>query len=175
MVSVKDVPQYTSKGDWECDYSFRDFTLKIEQMIKEDNLQLNPDFQRGRVWTEQQQIAFIEHIISGGENGRVVYLNSPDWGCFEGKKDYLDSVCVDGLQRITAVSRFVKGEIKAHGYCHDEYKHFRTFQGMKININNLQTKKEVLKWYLEMNSGGTPHTEQELDRVRRLVEKESEQ
>lgn len=173
MVSVKDVPQYTSKGDWECDYSFRDFTLKIEQMIKEDNLQLNPDFQRGRVWTEQQQIAFVEHIISGGGNGRVVYLNNPDWGHFEGKKGYLDSVCVDGLQRITAILRFVKGEIKAHGYYHDEYSNFRTFHGMKININNLQSKKEVLKWYLEMNGGGTPHTEEELGRVKQLLEMEN--
>jgi hypothetical protein len=40
-----------------------------------------------------------------------------------------------------------------------------------LNINDLKTKKEVLIWYLEMNSDGTPHTEQELNKVKNMIEK----
>lgn len=45
-------------------------------------------------------------------------------------------------------------------------------QGFKINVNNLLTRREVLQWYVEFNSGGTPHTTEELDRVRALLRKE---
>ena len=41
-----------------------------------------------------------------------------------------------------------------------------------VNINELKTRKEVLKWYIEMNEGGTPHTEEEIKRVKRLLESE---
>jgi hypothetical protein len=40
------------------------------------------------------------------------------------------------------------------------------------HVNDLKTREEVLIWYLEMNSGGTPHTKEELDRVKRMLEKE---
>ena len=41
---------------------------------------------------------------------------------------------------------------------------------MLVNVNDLQTKREVLQWYIEMNSGGTPHTEAEIERVKKLME-----
>ena len=37
-------------------------------------------------------------------------------------------------------------------------------------VNNLQTKKEVLQWYVDMNAGGTPHTNDEIERVRRMIQ-----
>ena len=39
-----------------------------------------------------------------------------------------------------------------------------------FNVNNLKTKKEVLKWYLEMNTGGTVHTKDELNKVKGMLE-----
>lgn len=41
---------------------------------------------------------------------------------------------------------------------------------MVININDLKTKKEVLQWYIQMNSGGTPHSPEEITRVEKLME-----
>ena len=35
----------------------------IEDEVSEMGLQLNPDFQRGHVWTEEQQIAWIEYHL----------------------------------------------------------------------------------------------------------------
>jgi hypothetical protein len=37
------------------------------------------------------------------------------------------------------------------------------------NIAGLKTRKEVLEWYLNFNSGGSVHTEQELQKVRDLL------
>lgn len=41
---------------------------------------------------------------------------------------------------------------------------------MKVNVNDLKTKREVLEWYVQMNAGGTPHSPEEIERVRRLME-----
>jgi hypothetical protein len=39
-----------------------------------------------------------------------------------------------------------------------------------IRIHSLKTKKEVLDWYLQVNTTGTPHTQEEIDRVLKLKE-----
>ena len=43
---------------------------------------------------------------------------------------------------------------------------------MRIVVNDLQTREEVLQWYLELNSAGTPHSKEELDRVKALLARE---
>ena len=53
----------------------------------------------------------------------------------------------------------------------DKYKMLRRVE-MRLNINSLKSKKDVLKWYLQINDGGTPHTKEEIERVKKLYEKE---
>ena len=117
------------------------------------------------MWSEEQQISYVEFILRGGKTGRTVYFNHPQrTNSFDGGK--VGFVCVDGLQRITALKRFINNEIPAFGILYKDFEgSVRRIEFMYININNLRTRKEVLRWYLEMNSGGTPHSQAELDRV----------
>lgn len=41
---------------------------------------------------------------------------------------------------------------------------------MILVVNDLQTEKEVLQWYVDMNSGGTPHTNDEIERVKKMIQ-----
>ena len=140
----------------------------IKQNIDEYNLQMCPDFQRGHVWTEEQQIKYVEFILRGGKSGRDFYFN---WN----QDAY---VCVDGLQRTTALQRFVNGEIKVFGQYFEEFGFNKMIAGGKplpeyaVNIyqNNLSSMKEVMEWYVDMNSGGTPHTNEEIERVNRMID-----
>lgn len=169
-MKFSDIPQFTRMGSWECNFSFQSLIREIDRMEKEEGLVLNPDFQRGHVWSEEQQTKYIEFILKGGKTARVIYLNNPQWH-FEVKSGYKGFVCVDGLQRITAIRRFVNNEIKAFGYYLKEYEDsMRNKIDMRLHINDLQTKKEVLQWYLDFNDGGTPHTEEEINRVKSLLE-----
>ena len=124
------------------------------------------DFQRGHVWTEAQQVAFIEHMLRGGDGG-ILRFNQPGWmGDWKG-----DMEVVDGLQRIQAVLLFQSNEIRAFGSLRREYTdHTRLMRArFVLQVNNLKTRAEVLRWYLELNASGTPHTEAELDRVRAMM------
>lgn len=45
-----------------------------------------------------------------------------------------------------------------------------TDAAMYLNVNGLKSKKEVMQWYVDMNAGGTPHTNDEIERVRRMIQ-----
>lgn len=149
------------------------FTEKINEYTKEYGLQLNPDFQRGHVWTEEQQIAFIEYLLRGGKTGKDLYFNHVGWNrMYKG-----EFVCVDGLQRITAILRFMNNEIRAFGALLSEFEDKLPWSdyNMKIHINNLKDRKDVLQWYIDFNEGGTPHTKDEINRVKQLMEHMNDQ
>lgn len=164
-----DLPQLTKQGSYvtSCDFPF--FIEHIDKEVSE-GLVLNPDFQRGHVWTEEQQVAFIEYFLMGGDIG-IIHFNAPHWPDVSVNDDY---VCVDGLQRITAFQKFYNNEIKAFGMYYKDFDDKRPRHWITYSVNNLKTRQEVLQWYIEMNSGGTPHSKEEIDRVKDLLRKETE-
>jgi hypothetical protein len=138
----------------------------IVRYEKNFNLELNPDFQRGHVWTRDQQIAYVENLLSGGVLSNVVRFNHPNWqGSYEGQM-----VCVDGLQRLSAATLFLADQLPAFGHLYSEFEGQLPREAQfTISVNSLKTRKEVLQWYLELNAGGTPHASEEIIRVRELL------
>lgn len=172
-MKFSEIPQFlTNQANYHVDVGFKYFSKTIQDYIDEFDLILNPEFQRGHVWTEDQQEKYIEYVLKGGTSGKEIYFNKPSWHC-KAKTDYDDFVCVDGLQRITAIRKFQANEIKAFGL------HYNEFEGepreittrLSIYINVLQYEKDVLQWYIEMNEGGTPHTKEEIQRVKDMLGK----
>ena len=45
---------------------------------------------------------------------------------------------------------------------------------LEMNVNNLQTRREVLQWYLDLNDGGVVHSSDEIERVRKLLVAEAQ-
>jgi uncharacterized protein with ParB-like and HNH nuclease domain len=176
-MKFRDIPQFIETGSWECNYDFESLVKNIEKWCNgedtDSKLEMNPDFQRGHVWTEEQQIAFIESVLRGGaKNARVIYLNNPNW-MKHSDRPYQDFVCVDGLQRYTAIKRFINNEIKIFGYYYNEFEDkMRMKHDIRINVNDLPTRKDVLEWYIQFNAGGTIHTEDEINRVKKLLDEE---
>jgi hypothetical protein len=142
---------------------------QLNKFVNEYKLDLNPDFQRGHVWTEEQQIKFVEYAVSEPQSGLEIYFNHPGWmSSYKG-----DFVLVDGKQRLEAARRFLNNEIPAYGYYRKEFRGQDTIPSsiqFFFNIAKLQTRKDVLKWYLDFNSGGTPHSKEELERVKQLLD-----
>ena len=132
----------------------------------EENKPIIPDYQRGYVWIEQQQIDYCEAILKGCPSGRDIYFNHPDWmGGYDGDLEILD-----GQQRIGAVTAFLNNKIKVFGNYFNEYKDkIRSHICFGVHILKFQTRKEKLEFYLAFNNGGTIHTKDELDKVRNLL------
>ena len=170
MARFRDIPQFTY-GSYEVDIHIRHLERMLKSYEEDYNLELNPDFQRGNVWTEEQQIKFVEFFLRGGKSARTVYFNIGEWS-FNKNTDIPNMVCVDGLQRLTAILRFLHNEIPVFGHYISEYEdNISLDYTLKFNVNNLAHKKDVLKWYVEMNSGGTVHSNEEIERVKKMIGK----
>lgn len=169
MARFQDIEQLP-RARYEVDVSWRDLEGFIQNAISKDGLNLEPDFQRAHVWTRDQQRAYVEYVMQGGEVGRNLTFNSPGWGY---KLEIGTYEIVDGKQRLEAVRAFLRDEFPAFGSLRSEYTDLmRHILGFKWRICGLETRAEILQLYLNINAGGTPHTQAELDRVRIMLAKE---
>jgi len=149
----------------ECKYSVQIPLDYVDEWIEKHSnypLVLEPDFQRVHVWTEDQQVRYLEYLLMGGISGLHIYFNCSTWM----KSFSTPLVLVDGLQRLTAVQAFTGNRIKAFGCYLKEFEGYMpSVVNLTFNIANLRTKVDVLNWYLAINVGGTPHSREEIDRV----------
>jgi hypothetical protein len=157
------------RAHYEIDVDWNFLEDFLASAIKEDGLNLEPDFQRAHVWTREQQVAYVEYVMQGGEVGRNLTFNAKGWGYNLVIGSY---EIVDGKQRLEAVRSFLRDEFRAHGHFRSEYTdRMRFHMGFKWRVCSLETRAEILQLYLNINAGGTPHTQEELDRVRIMLAK----
>ncbi|MCC7017805.1 MAG: DUF262 domain-containing protein [Rhodospirillales bacterium] len=172
MPRFRNIRQFTSYGNWTCDVPIRQINTTISEWQEAYYLDLCPDFQRGHVWTDEQQSRYLEYILRGGRSARDIYLNAPFWDSMNVTRNH-PMVCVDGLQRLTAAQRFLNNEIPVFGAVYSEYTDKLSWSFcFTFHVNNLKPRVEVLQWYLDMNSSGVIHSEDELKRVQLLLLKE---
>ena len=165
-MKFRDIPQFTAWGNYQVDVGVRFLMSTLEDYIKDYKLDMNPDFQREHVWTEAQQVRFLEFFFRGGKTGRNILFNCA--GFNHGRLGQM--VLVDGKQRLEAFRRFFKNEIEVFNYKYSEYEDKPdNMLTMRFFVNDLATREEVLQWYIDLNAGGTVHTEAEIERVRKIL------
>lgn len=160
-----------SFGNYRVNHFLYSIPKTIEKYINDYGLNLNPDFQRGRVWTDKQRSAYIEYLLKGGMYSKDILFNCPNW--IKGKDKLGLFEIVDGKQRLDSCLMFFNNEITAFGsYFKDYEDSFPKLINLNFCINELNSREEVLRWYLELNQTGKPHSKKELDRVKVLLNKE---
>lgn len=168
-MNYQKIPQFTDCGSYHVNVCWAYLEETIHRYTMDTGFDMDPDFQRGHVWTEAQQIAYVEFILKGGRTGRDILTNCPNWQ--RGKIGTM--VLVDGKQRIQAVQNFMTDQLKVFGHYKREITgHLPRNCDFLWHVNDLPHRHQVLKWYLELNSGGTPHTADEIERVRALLQEE---
>ena len=158
----------------------------IEQQSEDGGFNDSPEYQRGHVWTEAQQISFIEAVLRGiiPDSLLSIRLNNPTFddsvlSAWCNHKQWLSELprevqVIDGEQRLQTIRKFMHnklavfdGKIKADNL---NGTHFSA-KGriIQVNIMNFTTQRDLLQFYLDLNAGGTPHSQQELDKVRAML------
>jgi len=169
----RDVPQFTRRPGYAVDIPWDHLKRHLKHELEgAGGIDLDPDFQRGHVWTPDKQVAFVEFTLRGGESARNLYFNCP--GFRRGETD--NYVLVDGKQRLTAALAFLNDELPIFGGHHysdfTDKMDFLTAR-FRWNVNDLSTRAEVLQWYLDLNTGGVVHTSEEIQRVQRMLAEEN--
>jgi hypothetical protein len=113
----------TFKGEWLFDFKI-------------------PPFQRPVVWTQNQCIRFIESCWLGFDIGSYV-VNKVEW-----RGEFIheaDGYLLDGLQRITAIKKYINNEFKVFGYCWNELDRVeqRRFEGI-VHGKNMEIDNDYV-------------------------------
>jgi len=172
MPRFRDLPQFTRWSSYHVNLPWDYLPGSLIRYVDHYGLNMNPDFQRAHVWTPTQKVRYIEYVLQGGHSGRAIWTNAPGW---QAASDIGEFVLVDGKQRIEAAMGFLNNEFAI--FEGQEYGGFyRDFTdkldmmhaNFEFHVNTLKTRDEVLQWYIDLNRGGTQHSEEEIDRVRAL-------
>lgn len=167
-----DIPKFPT-AHYAVDVPWNHLERSLEDVRGGGELRLDPDYQRAHVWTKEQQTAYIEYQLMGGDISRTIVFNAPFWNRRAPMEEQYVEL-LDGKQRLEAVRAFLRGDVAVFGRRIDEFEgSFPTLEyRLRFHICCLHSREEVLSLYLKINAGGTPHSKRELDRVRRLLEKE---
>lgn len=174
-MKFSDIPQFTRSSPYRVDVAWSYLEKWLVDNEKDcSKFDLDPDFQRHHVWDDEKRIAYVEFILRGGKSSRDLYFNCANYtgSGIEGAMEL-----VDGKQRLEAVRKYLRSEIPAFGVLYKDMEGTLRITGpsFKIHVNDLQTRAEVLQWYLDLNTGGVVHSKDEINRVKALLEKENEQ
>ncbi len=160
-------------------------------------LDLNPPYQRGRVWTTDQKIALIRSWLTGVPTG-VVILNdrsTEEWLNANGRDETAPMyACIDGQQRITTAyewfgnelavpaSWFAAGDVIAtedtddgpyvrqSGLALPRRRLFANRAHLQVAEACVATVQEEAAIYLLVNGGGTPQTDADMDNAARVAQ-----
>lgn len=176
-MKYEDIKQFTSPAHYMVTQSWEYLESTLDNYADRTGiagclgLDLDPDFQRGHVWSVDKQIAYVEFCLKGGDSSRDILFNHPNWqGSYVGQM-----TLVDGKQRLEAVRKFLRNELPVFGHTIEQFENPRRVLissncYFNFKVNNLETREELLQWYLDLNSGGVVHTTEEIDKVKKLLE-----
>lgn len=136
---------------------------------------IDPDYQRGHVWSMAQKRAYMEYLLRGGEAARALTFACDAHGANRNQWRLLD-----GKQRLSSALDFMADKIgvfvdKDHpeGHVASGISGIRGhLVNFEIRVIAVDSRLDELTIYLNMNSGGTPHSQEELSRVAAMIELE---
>lgn len=147
----------------------------LVQQVQDGTIDLDPPYQRGTVWTQDQRVALVRSLLAGLPIPSLILNMRPDHGY----------VVIDGKQRLLAVTAWFAGEVAVPaswfptGMVADPVDTddgpYVTFTGLTergrayasrpllaVGETMLRTVREEAEVYLLVNGGGTPQTDADM-------------
>ena len=149
---------------------------ELVRLVEGGEIDLDPPYQRDHVWTQTHQEKFLGFFLEGGEPP-ALYIRGLE---YENTSDSQKGFeVIDGKQRVTALIRWWNNEIPAllisgrqvwkSEFDDTELRQLNNFRIRSVHL--VGTDREIMEVYLRLNGSGIVHTNEELDKVRKLIEK----
>jgi len=134
-----------------------------------NNLNMEPDYQRGHIWTLEDKVALIDSIFHNIEIGKFVFIFTG----YEGNSHY---EVLDGKQRMTALIEFFEGRFKYRGKTFYEMNwrdqsHFERYKISYARTEKTMTDKQKYEYFLKMNTYGKAQDPAHIEYVKNLLRK----
>ena len=169
-----------TKEDTITDHITKDvITSDIQFLIKyisENQIDLNPPYQRDYVWSIEQKKSFIKALIQGKTTLKPTYLynNAPvNEPMYE---------ILDGKQRINAVLSYMKHEFSINGLYYRELSAFDAKKFLRIPVEYTRIKyyhpkqshitmplRDKIELFLQINEYGQRMSDTDLENAKRFI------
>jgi uncharacterized protein with ParB-like and HNH nuclease domain len=167
----RDILQLTRSGRYSIHVPWSFLLEQIKHYEEAYGFIIDSPFQRAHIWTKEKRVRYVEFCLKGGKSSQEILLNCKDWNV--GGSGKYPIVVVDGKQRLTAVLMFLRDELPIFDgnlFSSFEDKLHASDSSFIFTINDLKTDREILQWYIDINSGGVAHTDEEINKVKKMLE-----
>lgn len=164
--------------DIRLNFQQRHLSHLLRLMFSKYGIDLNPDYQRGNVWTLDQKISLIDSIFKNIDIGKFTVIkrlcgpnpNKPI-------TDLLYEV-LDGKQRLTAIYEFYIGKFQYKGKYFYELHPMDRYHLIEYNISYAEseqlTNEQKYRYFLKLNATGVPMDKEHIEKVKQMWLKEKE-
>lgn len=133
---------------------------------------MEPDYQRGSVWNDEDRAKLLDSIFAGREIGRFVFREVPYEESLEKKCMY---EVVDGKQRLMTLCAFYENRFPYRGCFYNELpaedkNWFGSAMTSLASLSDKVTKKDVLEVFVALNQNGRPIEEAVLNHAKKLLD-----
>lgn len=169
-----DMPTFTEDEDLRISYSQRSLD-GVFTTYYHFGLDMEPDYQRGNVWTPDDKVKLIDSIFRNIDIGKFVFIHLPFVDIKTPTYEMLD-----GKQRTTALIEFLERKFTFHGLTYDQlhWKDRNHFDNYPISWGEIHsdradekiTAEQKYRYFLRLNTGGKLQDPEHIKRVTVLWE-----
>lgn len=136
-------------------------------------IDLDTDYQRGLVWTPDQEVDLIRSIFKNIDIGKFAIIKRK---FSEERIHYYEML--DGKQRLTALCRFFEGRFKFRDKTFQQLHpfdqgHFKSFP-ISYGESDELTDEQKYRYFIKLNTTGRPIDPVHMEKVKVLLEKTKE-
>lgn len=153
-------PLHKGESSFSCNEDIRlsYFNSSIESLISKHlnfGVGFDPDYQRGFVWTTEDQEKLLESVFMRADIGRFVFrcCNRDEWMAND-----VTYEIIDGKQRLITLLKFYENRIPYRGVYYNELsgKDRNVFLNASVSIAEVRnlSRKDVLRLFIMLNRGG---------------------
>lgn len=159
------------KENWRTGISFHNTRLmELVRRVLGGHVDMNPEYQRGLVWDQNDKELLIESIFEGIEIGKFSFVTLD----FREGSDLLYEI-LDGKQRATTLVEFVTDQFKYKDKYYSELNVQDRLYFESYNVTMGETRfelaeKEKREYFLRLNTRGKAQSENHLNKVRKQLE-----
>lgn len=167
---------FTQDDDIHIQYQQRDMYSLLNYYFNRYGIDLEPEYQRGNVWTPEQKVKLIDSIYHNVDIGKFAIIKR-NWGSNsnEPAQPQLYEM-LDGKQRLTALIEFFTGQFKYkgkyyHELCWTDKNQFKNYH-ISVAETSPLTNAQKYRYFLKLNTTGTPVCKNHMERVAGMLQKE---
>lgn len=144
-----------------------------EYLLEEDSLFFDAPYQRGYVWSENEQQQFLSSLLKGFPVGTISLSRYPDW--YERKTHWYE--VVDGKQRLITLKLFLTNKIPL--VLNEENLFWgqlnpverRLFTSCRMPTIDLEKVNDLtrLQYFANVNFSGVPQSEEHSIKIMKMI------